>query len=103
MKPLVFWPLLYAGILAFAIVVGSFTLGVGNALFIAGAVVILVSVGFVGAGGETRVKIVRNTVGIPVTVEKVDPVKRQVQISTGMKVFLLGLALWAPLLYLAFR
>lgn len=103
MNQLLFWPLLYAVTLSVSALLGYATFGVGNAVFVAGALAILASVGFVGAGGETRIKIVRNITGFPVTLEKVDPVKRQAQISTGMKVFLLGLALWAPLVYLTFR
>lgn len=97
------WPLLYLALLASGSLAGWLTIGVGNALFVVGALVILASVGFVGFGGESRFRVIRNLFGHPVGVEETDPEKRRRQISTGMKVFLLGLALWAPLAWLALR
>lgn len=97
------WPVAYALILGAASLVGWLSFGVGNAIFLAGALVILSSIGFVGIGSDSRFKLVRNMIGFPVALEKVDPEKRRHEISTGMKVFLLGIALWAPLLGLTFR
>jgi len=97
------WPLAYVGLAALAALVGLAGVGVGNALFIAGAAAILASAGFVGLGGERRFRIVRDLFGQPVAVAPKDAEERRREISTGMKLFVLGLALWAPLLVLTLR
>lgn len=97
------WSLLYVAITGAAALVGRLTIGVGNAMFIAGALAILSSVGFIRLGGERGLHVVRDLFGRPVALEEQEPDTRRAQISTGLKIFLLGLALWAPLLYLALR
>lgn len=73
----------------------------GNLAFIAGGILILSSVGFIGIGGERRFRLVRNLLGMPIAADPIEPEKRQRQISTGVKVFLLGFSLWLPLLVIA--
>lgn len=75
----------------------------GNAAFVAGAILIVASLFFIGMGGERRFRVVRNLFGVPIAADPIEPEKRQRQIATGVKVFLLGVSLWLPLLYLAFR
>lgn len=75
----------------------------GNLAFVAGALLIVSSVFFIGIGGERRFRTVRNLFGVPIAADPIEPEKRQRQIATGVKVFLLGASLWAPLVYLAFR
>ncbi|HET6405047.1 MAG TPA: hypothetical protein VFH78_10405 [Candidatus Thermoplasmatota archaeon] len=97
------WPLAYVALASLAALVGWRTVGVGDALFAAGALAILASIPFVGLGGERRFRVLRGLFGQPIALEERDPAERRRQISLGMKVFLLGLALWAPLLYPALR
>ncbi|HUR69554.1 MAG TPA: hypothetical protein VM370_09940 [Candidatus Thermoplasmatota archaeon] len=75
----------------------------GNAAFVAGALLIVASVFFIGIGGERRMRIVRGLMGSPIAADPIEPEKRQRQISTGVKVFLLGVAVWTPLIVLAWR
>lgn len=96
------WILAYGAGFGGATLLTTFTRWGGNAAFITGAVVILVSIGFIGTGGSTGIKVIRNLAGMPVATEKVEPAKRSFQISRGVRVFLLGLAIWAPLLVRAF-
>lgn len=91
-----------AGALLLSAVLALTTGWGGDVAFILGALVILASVGFIGTGGETRFRIIRNMFGTPVAVEQHDPEKRRRELSMGVKVFLLGLSLWAPLIWKAF-
>ena len=75
----------------------------GNLAFVAGAALILASMFFIGLGNERKFRTVRNLFGVPIAADPIEPEKRQRQISTGVKVFLVGASLWVPLLYLAFR
>lgn len=97
------WPAACLGALALSTLLALLSPAGGNAAFVAGAVVILVSIGFVGFGGSTRFRIVRGLFGDPVAVERQDPTKRAREISLGLKIFLVGVALWAPLAFLALR
>lgn len=97
------WALAYAAALASSALLATLTGWGGNAAFIAGALVILASVGFVRTGSEARFHVVRDLFYKPVAVEPQDPTERQQQISTGMRIFLLGIAMWAPLVVIALR
>lgn len=97
------WILAYACCVVVAWALAAFTRYGGDIAFIAGGLVILLSVGFIGFGGERRLKIRRNIMGVPIGKDPIDPARRSAQIATGIRVFLLGLALWLPLLVLAWR
>lgn len=96
------WGLAYVGCFGVSWLLATLPGRGGDVAFLVGALTILASVGFIGTGGEKRMKVVRNMMGVPVAKEEVDPVKRAGQISTGLKVFLLGLVIWVPLLFYAF-
>jgi hypothetical protein len=75
----------------------------GNVAFVVGALLILSSVFFIGLGGERRYRVVRSMMGVPISKDPIEPEKRQRQISIGVRIFVLGLAIWAPLVVLALR
>lgn len=97
------WTAAYAGAAAASWLLALAGAWGGNLAFVAGALLILVSVGFIGVGGERRFRTVRGLFGTPIAAQPIEPERRRWQISTGVKVFLLGVAVWAPLLVLAFR
>lgn len=89
------WALAYAALLALASAVGALTpLGVGNAIFVAGACAVLASLAFIRLGGE-RTRAGRDITGAPLWT--VDPDARRAEIRRGLRIFLLGVALWAAL------
>jgi hypothetical protein len=96
------WWVAYGAALGVSTVLAYATSWGSNVSFVAGALTILVSVGFIGFGGDRRFRIIRNIVGVPVSKEAVDPMKRKEQVSTGIRVFLLGSVIWLPLLLRAF-
>lgn len=82
--------------LALALVVGGLTqLGIGNAVFIEGALLILASIGFVRLGGE-RTLVARDIDGRPQW--GIAPEKRRREVRRGLTLLGLGLTLWALLL-----
>lgn len=70
---------------------------VGDALFLAGAVVILVSLGRIRLGGARKKVIHRDLQGRRLFTEMVVAPERAQEIRQGLALFALGLALWAPL------
>ena len=97
------WGAAYVAALGVSAIAASVSPIAGNVAFVVGAALVLTSIVFFGVGGERRAKKVRDLMGVPVGEEPIDAAKRRRQVSTGLKVFLLGAALWAPLLWIAFR
>lgn len=91
------WPALYLVAAMLASAVGAATFGVGNALFVAGALLILASLGFLRTGGARSVVVSRDIQGRKVK-ELVPKEKRDREIARGVALFLVGVALWASAL-----
>ena len=92
---------LYLASLALALLLGLHpSLGWGNALFLAGAVWILASTTQIRAGGHRKTLTHRDIQGRPLFKEKIVSPERETQIQRGVRMFLVGIALWAPLLAL---
>lgn len=90
------WLLAYVAAVGGAAIAGAISpLGVGNALFLVGALVIVSSLAFIRLGGETVKRVHRAQDGTIVNKERVLAPERRSQISLGVKVFLFGLAVWA--------
>lgn len=93
------WLGAYAAIVLAALLVGVVTpLGAGNAWFIAGALVILASLGFIRLGSHRKAIVHRDLDGRRLFKEHVISEERETQIQLGVRLFLLGLAVWALLL-----
>ena len=78
-------------------------LDLGGAMFLLGALGVLVAAFLLRTGGERRVVTLRAPDGTPLRREPVDPERRAREVRLGVFLFLLGLALWAPLAAMAFR
>jgi hypothetical protein len=94
--PLARWALLYVAVVAACVAVGYPTpLGVGNALFLAGAAALLWSLTSIRLGGPKALT-GRDARGRPVYGD--DPPARRAEIRRGLAAFAFAMALWAPLL-----
>lgn len=93
------WPAVWLALLVLSAGIGALTpLGSGNAVFFAGAALVLASLWFVRLGGGPREKVVaRDIMGRPLVKEPQAPEERRREIGLGMGLFLVGLALWAAL------
>lgn len=90
------WVLAYVAALGLSSLVGYATpLGVGNAIFLAGAAAVLVSLTFIRLGGP-KALVGRDLKGKPMF--DYDNQKRNAELKRGVGIFLLGMALWAVLL-----
>lgn len=90
---------LYVASALAALALGGLTpLGVGNALFGAGAVWLFVSMGFIGLGREHRVVVHRSIEGAPRRKERVAAPELRARNLDGLMFFIVALALWASLL-----
>ena len=87
------WLAAFGVVAAASALVGALTpLGVGGALFVAGAVAVFASIGFVRLGGA-KTLVGRTPGGVPIFGD--DPAKRERELRMGIGVFVLALALWA--------
>lgn len=94
------WALAYVALLAGSAGLGAATpLGAGNGVFLAGAVAILASVTQIRLGGPRQKVVGRTMKGAPLKGPMPSDERRQ-EIQRGVGLFLLGLAMWAPLLAL---
>jgi len=94
------WPLTYLATVALAALVGWPTIGVGDAIFLAGAAALTWSLTYIRLGGP-KARIGRDAqTGRPLFGH--DPAAREAEIRKGLAVFAFALALWAPLTILAF-
>lgn len=89
------WIVAFATILPLAAGIGIVLgIGPGNAVFMAGAGAILGSLFYIRLGGDKAI-VDRTIHGKPIL--GVDEEKRKKEIGTGLRLFLLGAALWAAL------
>ena len=92
------WLLTYAALAALGLVVGLATpLGTGNSWFIEGALVMLYSLSFIRLGSHRRTIVHRDIQGRRLFKEEIIDEKRETEIRRGVKVFAMGMALWALL------
>ena len=92
------WLAAYAVLALLAALVGLATpMHVGTAFFLTGAVVVLVSLSKIRLGGHRKTITQRDIQGRPIFKETTVVPERERDIREGIGVFLLGLALWAPL------
>jgi hypothetical protein len=92
------WPLAFLALLAASALVGRLSVGVGNAVFLAGALLVLGSLLFIRHGGRRKVVVARAPDGKPLRRELVPDDVRAGEVRRGVALFLLGIALWAALL-----
>lgn len=92
------WPLAYVALVAASALVGWPTIGIGNAIFIAGAALVGVSLFDIRHGGRRKIVVARSLDGKPLTKEWMPEQEREREIRRGVRLFLLGLAMWATLL-----
>lgn len=96
------YPALYAALTLLSIALGWPTIGIGNAMFLAGATLILTSLLYVRTGGTRKIVVERDRTGRPRR-ELLPAQRREQEIQRGIGLFLTGLALWAPLAMQAMR
>lgn len=92
------WPFAYLALVAASALVGWPTIGVGNAVFVAGAALIAASLFYIRHGGRRKVVVARAMDGKPLKKDWMPEADREREIRKGVGLFLLGSALWATLL-----